>query len=332
MHPHGVDYTRTSYRLTWDRVPLDAVLALGKAVGAPIVSANPPVGSGFGGQYAGTVQLADDRIVFVKGAPEILEFPAASLRREAEVLPLLPTRVPHAQVPAAVERDGWVLLALEHLDGHLPGQPWTQTDLRAAYDACLRMASAAVPDGLLIDEYATLVRCDDHLLATEEALGQGCFELPTTHGRDPWLAAMTRQHGRAIAELSAPASELRGNSLCHNDLRPDNLLMTGSGAVLVDWNFVTAAPAWIDFVGLLPMAHRQGLDVTRWWATDLLAGAEHQAIDAALAAKVVYLLSRQSLPPPPGCTTAARRHHLVLAGDFMRLLAQRRGWVSVRRA
>lgn len=327
MHPHGVDYRRTSSRLGWEQIPAEAVEALGAALGSAVVAASAPVEAGFGGQYAGTVRLADGSHAFAKAAPQELEFPVASLRREAEVLAQLPATVPCAALRACVDTAGWVLLAVDHLEGRMPGQPWTVADLGAAYDACCATASSAFSPGLGAAEYADAVRRDDRLVTTEEDLAAGTFDLPTRYGEDAWLARAARTHGSEIAALSASAAEmLRGDALCHNDLRPDNMILTDGCAIIVDWNFVTTAPRWLDFVGLLPMAARQRVDLTAWWQRPLLADATDEQIDSFLAATGVYMLSTQCLPPPPGCTTAARRHQLVYAGDFVRLLAQRRGW------
>ena len=53
--------------------------------------------------------------------------------------------------------------------------------------------------------------------------------------------------------------------MLHNDLRPDNMLVDRDGtAYLLDWNWVCLGSAWVDFLGLLPQANRQGVDVRRW--------------------------------------------------------------------
>ncbi|MDF8263349.1 phosphotransferase family protein [Luteipulveratus flavus] len=326
MHPHGVDYTRTSKRLGWEQVAAEAVVELGDRLGSAVASAAEPVGSGFGGQYAGTVRLEDGRSAFVKAAPWELEFPAAALLREAAVLALLPPEVPHARPLAVVRREGWVVLAVEHLDGRLPGQPWTDADLALAYDACVAAASAVPPPALGPSEFRDATRRDDRLIETEHALARGGYALPTPQGEDPWLVDVLRRHGAELAALSRRTADLTGEVLCHNDLRPDNLLVTGGRVVVVDWNHVTLGPAWLDFAGLLPMARRQGLDVRAWLSRPLLHSATDQQVDVLLANIAVYMLSTQEQPLPAGCTPAMRHHQLVFAHDFTSMLAGRRGW------
>lgn len=71
MHPHGVDYSRTSSRLGWLRVPAAAVDEFRARLGSPVAAASAAVGSGFGGQYAGITRLEDGRLVFAKASSRL---------------------------------------------------------------------------------------------------------------------------------------------------------------------------------------------------------------------------------------------------------------------
>ncbi|MDE9367586.1 phosphotransferase [Luteipulveratus sp. YIM 133132] len=326
MHPHGVDYTATSARLSWSEVDFAVVSAVGRLLGADVVRASAPVGSGFGAQYAGTLTLADGRRVFGKVAAPWMDFPGRALRREAAVLSSLPQHVPHARLLGHTSHQGWECVLVEHLDGRMPVFPWTVADLDAAYDACVAATSAPPPPGLCEEEFRDAVARDDRLLETERALAAGTFVLPTTWGQDTWLAATIAAHASELARLSHAVDSLTGESVCHNDMRPDNLVITEGRAVMVDWNFLTRGPAWLDFVCLLPMARRQGLDVRAWLSRPLLHSATDQQVDILLANIAVYMLSTQERPLPAGCTPAMRRHQLVYAHDFTRFLADRRGW------
>ena len=109
---------------------------------------------------------------------------------------------------------------------------------------------------------------------------------------DPWVAAH-------LAELCAAADRglacLTGDTLCHLDVRADNLLIGPDGAVtVVDWPWACRGPAWLDTAMLLvnvrlhgghaervltDLAARTGADPRDF--TDVLAGAAGDFLDAA---------------------------------------------------
>ena len=314
-----VDYAATSARLAWSAVPPEVVAAVGAALGSPVASASAPVGSGFGGHFAGRVCLVDGRTVFVKVAPPTLTFVTGSLRQEARVLSWLPADVPHAHLLAHVSVGGWEALALDTVVGRMPGFPWTPRDLDATYDACSAIAATPVPSSVGLESRHQSPSAAES--ETLEALRHGSFAPPA--GLGPLLTA----HGPEIFELADRWAGITGDVLLHQDLRPDNLLIDGSGrAVVLDWNWVSLGPAWVDFVGVLPMAHRQSVDVTPWLRRDLFAGATADDVDAFLASLSVYFLSQERLPPMEGCLPAVRDHQLLYAHDFLGLLADRRRW------
>ena len=59
--------------------------------------------------------------------------------------------------------------------------------------------------------------------------------------------------------LSAQDSvETRGNSLCHFDLRSDNMCLRGEQAILIDWNNACRGNATLDTAYWLPSLHLEG--------------------------------------------------------------------------
>ena len=123
-----------------------------------------------------------------------------------------------------------------------------------------------------------------------------------------------------------------GDTLCHGDLRPDNLLVdvTADGpatATVVDWNWVGAAAPWVDFVGLLPLMAAQGVDTDALVRTSpLTRDADPEALDAFVATIAAYMLGGYRKEPPPGCTPALRQHQLLMAQVFLDFLRRRRRW------
>lgn len=93
---------------------------------------------------------------------------------------------------------------------------------------------------------------------------------------------------------------MAGSTACHGDLRPDNLMVTAAGDVLIcDWNWLTLAAPWTDLVGLLVTAHADGHDASAVLRASILS--EHvadEAVDAWLAAVAAYMLHDPQNSPP----------------------------------
>lgn len=321
------DYDHTSARPDFTALPEMVRAEVARLAGGPISRAEPPVTSGFTGSYAGTVHLADSRRVFVKAAGPAMPHVVAGLRREAEVLPRLAalacaSRLIGAGSPATDE-GVWEVLVLEHLAGHQPGMPWTTPDADAAHDACLEVASAPVQlrADLGLTGVASEVLADPEVLALFPRLATGAAPWP------PQIALPSREQ---FAELDGLIqripSALAGTALCHLDVRPDNLLIVAGRAVLVDWNWVCAGPPWLDFVGLWPHMAYDGIDLSRYADSPLLAGVDPDDVDCFLAVLTAYMLRGWDAPPPPGCTPALRAHGTWQAEVLLDLLAARRGW------
>ena len=328
-----VDYTATSLRPTWDALPEGVRRAVADAAGSPVVRAERPPGSGFTAGFASVLHLADGRRVFAKAAWAEREHLMRAYRQEARVLAVLPEQVPaprlvaEALVPGA-EADGqdWQLLVTTALGGRLP-QPWTERDVAAAHDACLAVAEALTPVPAAVAEVgiaslAEEVGRDSRSVAFFTRLAAG--EATLTWGQPAWV------HDRAddlAALVDRSAALIDGQTGCHADLRADNLLVDGERAWVVDWNWLCVGAAWTDFVGLLPLARADGVDVEAWLArSELTRGADPEAIDAWLAVIAAYMLASADDPVWPGGLDAIRRHQRRYARTFLDWLALRRRW------
>lgn len=54
---------------------------------------------------------------------------------------------------------------------------------------------------------------------------------------------------------------MTGDTLCHSDLRDDNLIVTADGALRVcDWNWPAVGPAWTDTVCVAIAMYGDGLE------------------------------------------------------------------------
>ena len=131
---------------------------------------------------------------------------AAALRREAATNPYLETVAPALRWQ--VDTDGWYLLGFEYLDGH-------SADLTPASADLTRVAD-------LLGHVAEL-----------EPPAAGCRRIA-----DRWA--------EPAGQADVDPGLLAGNQLLHTDLNPHNILITKSGARLVDWAWPALGAAWID--------------------------------------------------------------------------------------
>lgn len=329
-HTPGVNYHATSDRLHYEDLSPAVRRAADLALGAPVVWAAAPVTSGFTRAYAGRVLLKDGRHAFLKASGPDLPVPVQALRREAQILTSLGDRIPSVPLIGAGEADdGGQVLALDWIDGHLPGHPWADDEIALVRGAC--EAVATVPSSTLEALAPGRVALD--LLSDEQlqaALADGLATSTSLARLPDWLPARIDE---VLSLARQAASLLVGDHLNHFDLRPDNLLIgRGAGdasdrAYLLDWNWVTLGPAWCDWVGLVPSIQDQGHRLGELLdSTPLSRDAHPEAIDSFFAVIAVYMLSSLDDDPPRGTTAALRDHQRYYARIFLDSLAGHRGW------
>jgi hypothetical protein len=266
--------------------------------------------------------------VFVKAGPPAQPHVVAALAQEAEVLAALPGGVPAPGLVGFASVDGWSVLVLEVVAGRMPGQPWTPDEVEAVHRACLVMAEIGTPATVGDPGLGRALSTDPAILAVARTLADGSFV------GGPELPAWLPRHRGRVAELVLGAEgRFDGRTLCHGDLRPDNLLVSDGDsadlavATVVDWNWVGAAAAWVDWVGLLPLMAAQGVDTDALLVSSpLTRDADPESLDAYVATIAAYMLGGYRDEPPPGCTPALRRHQLFMAHLFLEFLRRRRDW------
>ncbi|MEP6648632.1 MAG: phosphotransferase [Lapillicoccus sp.] len=323
----AVDYTDTSRRPTWSQLPGPVRNAVGRLAGRAVVDADPAVRSGFTGSYAGIVTTAGGGRVFAKAGAPGQPHVVAALAQEATVLDTLPRGIPAPGLVGFTSVDGWSVLVMEVVAGVMPGQPWTPEEIDAVHRACLTMAEVGTPWQVTDVDLGHRMSTHPDIRAVAQGLVDGSFavgpELPD------WLTAHRAKVGALV--LGAEG-RFDGETLCHGDLRPDNLLVSLADrgpavATVVDWNWVGAAAAWVDWIGLLPLMAAQGVDTEALVASSpLTRDADPESVDAYVATIAAYMLGGYRDEPPPGSTPALRRHQLLMAHAFLEFLRGRRGW------
>src|SRR5215218_2300507 len=256
----------TGRRLDWVDVPGWLRGEVEERLGGRVVEAVTQP-SGFSPGLAVRVRLGDGRRVFVKAVgPEPNPDSPGIHRAEARAMAVLPRSAPAPRMLWSLDRDGWVALAFEDVDGVHPTLPWRPGELA-------------------------------RVLAMVADLAAG------------WPAAA------------------RGPTLLHVDLRTDNLLLTPTRVVAVDWPWACVGAARVDLLVLLPSVTMQGGPdpEATFAAHPVAAGADPRAVTAALAAWAGFLVEGSRQPPPPGLPTL-RAFQLGQGQVALDWLRRRTGW------
>jgi aminoglycoside phosphotransferase (APT) family kinase protein len=307
-------------RLAWADAPGWLRAEVEARLGARVAEAvSQP--SGFSPGVAVRLRLADGRRAFLKAVgPEPNPDSPGRHRAEARIAATLPRSAPAARLLWSLDRDGWVALGFEDVDGAHPAVPWRPEELRRVLDLLAAMARIPAPPGVppVAERLGGSFRGWRRLVAARAA---GHDDLA---GLDPWAA----RHLQRLAELEAGwPRAATGPTLLHGDLRADNLLLTPTRVVAVDWPSACAGTAWVDLLLLLPsVAMQGGPDPDAVFAAHPAArGADPAAVTATLAAWAGFLVGDARRPPPPGLPTlrAFQLGQGLVALDWLR---RRTGW------
>lgn len=299
-------------RVPWADLPGAVRRAVQAALGtddAGAVLRATAVAGGFSPGCTARLELADGRTVFVKATSSTLNPDSPDLyRREAVVAARLPDGVPAPPLLAALEVDTWVALAFGFVEGRNPHFPWTAPELDLTLEALDRLAACTRGvDRLGIPE---LESAADHLadmFAGWRRLAADPAGAPAD-GRLPAGASLARLDSLATAALDG----LRGDVLCHLDVRADNTVVGPAGVSLVDWPWAMAGPPWLDaLLTLLNVRYGEwrsgGRADTR--AADALAAhpvlgtVDADLVTGVLAGMAGFFLDKAREPGPPGLPT-----------------------------
>jgi aminoglycoside phosphotransferase (APT) family kinase protein len=271
----------TGERLDWAAAPAWLRGEVEARLGGPVVEAVTQPG-GFSPGAAARLRLADGRRAFVKAVgPEPNADSPRAHRAEARTMAGLPRSAPAPRLLWSLDRHGWVALAFEDVDGAHPTLPWRPGELHRVLEMVATMTADLTPAPAGFTPIADRLR-DSFVgwrrLAAAHAAGDDDLA-----GLDPW--AVRHLHRLANLEAGWPAAA-EGPTLLHADLRADNLLLTLTRVVAVDWPLACVGAAWVDLLLLLPSVTMQGgPDPEATFAGHpVAAGADPPAVTTALAA------------------------------------------------
>ena len=279
------------HRIGWLDVPEYVRDAIRAEVGSDVVHVEA-VDGGFSPCLVAKLELSNREPVFVKAVSSHQNPDSPHMvRREIEVMAVLPSGVPAPRLVAAIDDGEWVAGIFECIDGRLPVDPWSAQELTSAIDALARLNATPAPP---------------------ELLSAAAFLAPLFNGwqklvaRDAVPARWATRSDALVALEHQSLDWLDGDRLVHNDVRADNMLITPSGEVVfVDWAHACRGPAWLDLVLWACALELEGggppAETMRRLAPE--SGPTGAALTAVVAAILGYFEFQGALPDPPGLPT-----------------------------
>jgi len=295
----------TDPRITWGELPQHVRDGVERLLGDTVIDAVTQPG-GFSPGSADRVLLASGRRAFVKAASADTNLVTVRLHRaEAAITAGLPPNVPAPELLGMYDDGTWVALVLSDIAGRHPQEPWRADDLALVLDALADMAHVAVPHGLE--------------LPRQEAELSGPFKgwerliANPSDSVGPWAS----QRLKVLAEMATRGTAASaGQSLVHGDLRADNILLTASGPVLIDWPWACVGALWVDALGVLASAktYDHAFDAEAWLAGHrIFTGVSDGDVNDVLAGLAGYFADMSRRPAPPGMPSI--RAFQALQGD-----------------
>lgn len=304
-------------RLPWQAIPGHLRARVEHLLGARVQDAQTQPG-GFSPGVAARLTLADGRRAFVKAVGDLNPDSPDIHRAEAGIASALPAGTPAARLLGSVDADGWVILVLEDVEGSMPTQPWRSDELARVLNAMTELAAALSPAPIEVPTAPARFRSIGHgwrALADARASGDELADVS--------LWARDRLTDLVALEANWPAA-VTGTTLAHGDIRADNILLTPSRVVFVDWPWACLAKPWFDLIALLPSVALHGGPAPEQVLAShpLAAGANPDEVTATVAALAGMWTNLARQPDPPGIPTlrAFQRAHGAVALDW---LAQR---------
>ncbi len=237
--PHGA---RRTHRRTWTDFPPSLHRRLEALLGEPVVRTRSCAG-GFSPSSAEVITGSSGRRLFVKAVREQDNPASMDLnRREAETLRAIPATAPVPPLVDAFTQDDWFVLVTEVAPGTLPEIPWTPWQLDRVLEALDALQAGTTP--CPVQELPSLTET-----LGPDLLGFDRVAADPPPALDPWLADRL---GMLRAASRRGIDALAGDTLCHADVRADNLLLAEDGTVgFVHWAYASRGSRTADALHLL---------------------------------------------------------------------------------
>jgi hypothetical protein len=301
-------------------VPEDVRRWVERVVGSPI-GAVADMAGGFSPGCCTVLGFQDGRSAFVKAVGTALNPISPDMhRREGRIASALPRGAAVPELIDVYDDGDWVALLYREIAGTLPRHPWIERELDVVLEGLAALHEVLTPCPI-----ADMERTSERDGTTFNGWRSLAAMTVVPDGLDEW----SRRHLDELADLEAfcPAALDHGDTLVHGDVRSDNVLLTDSGAVFIDWPHASKGAALSDLVGWAPsVALEGGPDpetlLGRYRTTTPCDDAATTAIVAGVAG---YFTSHALLPAPEGLVNV--RQFQDVQGEVARAwLRDRTGW------
>ncbi|WFE31476.1 phosphotransferase [Micromonospora sp. WMMD975] len=309
--------SQSKIRVRWHELPAHVRTAVEAILDDRVVAAESQPG-GFSPGTADRVRTARGGRAFVKAVSPAQNDRSPTMHRaEARIAAALPAHAPTPRLLGSHDDGDWIALVYADVEGRHPVTPWDAGELAAVLSTLESMAATLTPAPAVATATAT------ESLAHDFA-GWRRIAADPPADLDPWA----RAH---LPELCAAADRglaaLAGDTLCHLDVRADNLLLGPDGRVtVVDWPWACRGPAWLDtLLAVVNVQVHGGHDPDALLATrPLTARVDPADLTGALAGFTGFFLDGARQPPPPGIPTV-RAFQRLQADALLPWLARRLG-------
>ena len=283
-------------RTPYAEMPADLRAWVDEQLGGPVVETVARTG-GMSPAVAATVVGADGRRAFVKAvSAEINPDTPTHFRHEIAVLSGLGPAAYRADLLGSYDDEHWVAMMLEDVDGDHPD--WSDEGIvDAVFEAVVAQAAELTP---LPAELAAEAKSPGTVAGTM-AKHRTLLDDPPAElfARLPLWAQTS--YADLLGFVIAGDRPVEGQTLCHLDVRHDNLLLRRSDrqVFVLDWGMSRQGPWWGDvFVMATEWAEDPLFD--RLLDRAGLSARDHVDATRLLASMGAYLLMSSGLPAPPG--------------------------------
>ena len=276
---------------------------------------------GFSPGLASRLSLGDGRRVFVKAVSGRINPHSPGMhRREARIAAALPASLPTSRLLDAYDDGDWVALIFEDIDGTTPRTPWQQPELDRVLRAIEELSAGLTPAPIAVEPVGELM---PDVFAGWRRLAAGVESgEDDLRGLDPWAQ---RRLGELVALEAASVDAASGTTLLHADVRADNILLTPSRVIFIDWPWASLGAAWVDLLFMLPSVAMQRGPQPWEIFHPLGRRAPAAAVTSVVAAVAGFMIRGSRLPPPPGLPTV-RSFQRDQGLPALQWLKRRTGW------
>jgi len=305
----------SGHRLSYDRLPPTVTNWVELSLGGRVEQVQPCTG-GMSPGCAARLRLADGGRAFVKAVGAEQNQRSYELyQQEMAPLAALPLVAHRPTLLGSYDTDGWAALLLEDLAGGELDLD-RPADFADAAEVVDRQAAELTP----APSGTAVPRLDDTALTWLESWTGDIMAEPS-HFLPGWTVAVVEHLDDRVRALPA---RLSGSTLCHWDIRGDNLLRRGDGTVVVcDWGMAHTGVWWGDRFQLATRHAGQPL-IDDWlsgrsgWSADL--DADLTSLLVLFGARHAWLAAQPAAPGLPTMAAFRRaRAADMLAGARRRL-------------